>query len=108
MKLGLKESTIKQIHSVLVRYPQVEKAVLYGSRAKGNYKNGSDIDLTLHGGENLTLNVLYRIMDDLDDLLLPYTFDVSIFHTISDLDVVEHIQRVGVIFYEKDRKAGTC
>jgi len=106
MKFGLTESTIKQIHSILVRYPQVEKAVLYGSRAKGNYRNGSDIDLTLHGGENLTLNILYRIMDDLDDLLLPYTLDVSIFHTISDPDVIEHIERVGTTFYEKDRKAG--
>jgi predicted nucleotidyltransferase len=50
LRFGLKESTIRKICKVLSRYPQVEKAVLYGSRAKGNYKNGSDIDLTLHGG----------------------------------------------------------
>ncbi|MCK6538986.1 MAG: nucleotidyltransferase domain-containing protein, partial [Anaerolineales bacterium] len=86
---------------VLSRYPQVEKAILYGSRAKGNYKIGSDIDLTLYGGTELTLNVLYRIMDELDDLLLPYTIDLSTYHTISDPDVIEHIQRVGVTFYDK-------
>ncbi len=100
MKFGLKESIIQQIHSVLARYPQVGKAVLYGSRAKGNFRNGSDIDLTLHGGEDLTLKVLYRIMDEIDDLLLPYTFDLSIFGHISDPDVIDHIQRVGVTFYE--------
>ncbi len=89
------------IQSVLARYPQVEKSVLYGSRAKGNYRNGSDIDMTLKGGEGLTLNVLYQIMDDIDDLLLPYTFDLSIFRHIGDPDVVEHIQRAGITFYEK-------
>src|SRR3989304_7185294 len=98
MKYGLPQSTVQKIGAVLRRYPQVEKAILYGSRAKGNYKNGSDIDLTLRGGADLTLKVLYRISDDLDDLLLPYTIDLSILSQIGDPDVVEHIQRVGVTF----------
>lgn len=100
MKYGLKETVIQQICGVLAKHPQVEKAILYGSRAKGNYKNGSDIDLTLRGAD-LTLHVLYKIMDELDDLLLPYTIDLSIFSHISDPDVIEHIQRVGMTFYEK-------
>jgi predicted nucleotidyltransferase len=101
MKFGLKETTIETIQAVFARYPQVKKAVLYGSRAKGNYKNGSDIDLTLHGGGDLTVTLLRRIMNDLDDLLLPYTIDLSIFNSIGDADVIAHIQRVGVTFYEK-------
>jgi predicted nucleotidyltransferase len=100
-RFGLKESTIEKICVVFAGYPQVEKAILYGSRAKGNYKNGSDIDLTLDGGPDLTLNVLYRIMDELDDLLLPYMIDLSILASITDPDVVDHIQRVGIVFYEK-------
>jgi predicted nucleotidyltransferase len=103
LRFGLKETVIQKIGHVLSRYPQVEKAILYGSRAKGNYKNASDIDLTLHGGKDLTLKVLYRIMDELDDLLLPYIIDLSIFNTIHDPDVIEHIQRVGVTFYDKDK-----
>lgn len=55
MKYGLKDTSIQKIRGVFARYPQVEKAVLYGSRAKGNYKNGSDIDLTLRGGADLAL-----------------------------------------------------
>lgn len=102
LHFGLKESTIQKICAVFARYPQVEKAVLYGSRAKGNYKNGSDIDLTLCGGADLTLGVQYKIMEELDDLLLPYTIDLSIFRDISDPDVVEHIRRLGVPFYEKE------
>ncbi len=101
MRFGLKERTIAQIHSVLAHHPQVQKAILYGSRAKGNYKTGSDIDLTLIGGSGLTLRVLFRIMNELDDLLLPYTIDLSIFNGISDADVIDHIQRVGVTFYAR-------
>jgi predicted nucleotidyltransferase len=93
----------EKIRAVLSRYPQVEQAILYGSRAKGNYRNGSDIDLTLRGGADLTLSVVYRILNDLDDLLLPYTVHLSIFDHISDRDVIEHIQRVGVVFYEKPK-----
>ncbi len=101
MRFGLKNVTIKKICAIFSRYPQVEKAVIYGSRAKGNYKNGSDIDLTLCGDADLTLKVLYKIMNELDDLLLPYTIDLSIFSDISDPDLVEHIKRVGVIFYAR-------
>ena len=101
MKYGLPDAAIGKICAVLRRYPQVERAILYGSRAKGNYKKGSDIDLTLRGSTDLRLNVLYKILDDIDELLLPYTIDLSIFDNISDPEVIEHIQRVGVAFYEK-------
>src|ERR1035437_10381343 len=99
-RFGLNEKTIRQICGVFANYPQVEKAILYGSRAKGNYRIGSDIDLTLYGGADLTLGVLYKIMDDIDELLLPYTIDLSIFMQIKDPEVIEHIRRVSVTFYE--------
>ena len=102
LRFGLKQDSIQKIRAVFARYPQIEKAVLYGSRAKGDYKNGSDIDLTLVGGTDLTIQVLYKIMNEIDDLLLPYTIDLSIFHNIKDADVVDHIRRVGVTFYEKE------
>jgi predicted nucleotidyltransferase len=105
MKYGLQETPIQKIRAVLAHYPQVERAILYGSRAKGNHRNGSDIDLTLDGGADLTLSVVYRILDDLDELLLPYTIDLSILDNISDPDVIEHIRRVGVLFYDR-REAG--
>jgi predicted nucleotidyltransferase len=101
-KFGLTETTIEKICGVLAHYPQVEQAVIYGSRAKGNYKNGSDIDLTLHGPA-LTLHTLYKIDSELDDLPLPYTFDLSIFEQLSDPDFIAHIQRVGLVFYEKGK-----
>ena len=99
-RFGLKDDTIAKIQGVFASHPQVDKAVIYGSRAKGNQKNGSDIDLTLHGKE-LTLNILYKIMEDIDELMLPYTIDLSIFHELSDPDFIDHIQRMGILFYEK-------
>ena len=101
LRFGLQENTIEKICSVMAQFPFVEKAIIYGSRAKENYKNGSDIDLTLLGGPSLTLDVLYKIDEQLDDLLLPYTFDLSIFAQLSDPDFIEHIQRVGLVFYER-------
>ncbi len=101
MMFGLKEATINQIHSILEKYTQIEKAILYGSRAKGNFRNGSDIDLTLVGGPELTLKILYRLMDDIDDLLLPYLFDLSLYHMIQDQEVREHIERKGKVFYTR-------
>ena len=89
--------------TVFARYPQVEKAILYGSRAKGVYKNGADLTLNVrHRIANA--NVRHRIANALDDLLLPYTIDLSILHDIGDVDVIEHIQLVGVPMYEKKQR----
>jgi|ERR1039457_6155764 predicted nucleotidyltransferase len=99
-RFGLNEKTIQQICGVFANYPQVNKAILYGSRAKGYYKTGSDIDLTLCGEVELTLGILYKIMDELDELLLPYTIDLSVFTQINDPEVIDHIRRVGITFYE--------
>lgn len=50
----------------------------------------------------MTLGVLYKMIGQLDDLLLLYKIDLSIFDVIEDPDVIEHIQRVGVTFYLRD------
>lgn len=107
MKYGLSQKTVERICLVFSRYQEVEEAILYGSRAKGNHKNGSDIDLTLKGGDRLTLVLLNRIMNDLDDLLLPYQIDLSIFSQISDESVVEHIERVGITLYKRKAAENT-
>ena len=100
-RFGLKEATINKIMAVFEKYTQIDKILLYGSRAKGNYRNGSDIDLTLIG-DQLNYSQLSSIESDIDDLFLPYSFDISIFKDIDNPDLVEHINRVGVVLYEKD------
>jgi type I restriction enzyme, S subunit len=100
MTLGLSDKTIATIRAILQKNPHVEKAVVYGSRAKGNYKNGSDIDLTLIG-DALTHTDLLNISGDLEDSSIPYTVDISIFKHIDNAKLREHIERVGVVFYER-------
>jgi uncharacterized protein len=97
---GLSAETVAKIREVFLRFPEVEKAVLYGSRAKGNARPGSDIDLTLFGSR-LDQEKVGQIDDALDDLFLPYRFDLSIFSRIAHSDLLDHIRRVGVTFYER-------
>lgn len=100
---GLPDNVINKITEVFKSYYQVEKVVLYGSRAKGTYKNGSDIDLTMFG-DVLTDNLLLEISDKLDELLLPYMIDLSIFNHLNNDKLKEHITRVGVVFYERNKE----
>ncbi|HZM04980.1 MAG TPA: nucleotidyltransferase domain-containing protein [Candidatus Saccharimonadales bacterium] len=100
MNHGLPEKVVAQICAVLSEHAEVEKVILYGSRAKGNYKPGSDIDLTLLGSA-LTPKILGQIQSEFDDGPLPYRCDLSIFSKITTPDLLDHIQRVGVVFYEQ-------
>jgi len=100
MKHGLNGATVDRIRSVLATFSEVEKAILYGSRAKGAHKRGSDIDLALFGSD-LDETILCRISNALDDLLLPYKIDLSMFANISNPNLLGHIGRVGLVLYEK-------
>ena len=100
---GLEPDAIDAIKAIFRKYSTIDTVILYGSRAKGNFKIGSDIDITLLG-EKLTYKDLINISIELDDLLLPYEFDLSIYEDIDSNSLLEHIKRVGVEFY---RKAGT-
>ena len=97
MQFGLSKEDITKIKEVIAKFSEIERVIIYGSRAKGNYKPSSDIDLTLVG-EKLTLTKLQELENEIDDLLLPYKFDVSIFHQISNPDLIAHIERVGKEF----------
>ena len=100
MKYGLEDHIVGKIIKVFAVFPEIDQAIIYGSRAKGNYRGGSDIDLTLKG-TNLNASNLNKISIELDDLLLPYTFDLSIYHHIRQQDLLDHINRVGNLFYQR-------
>lgn len=99
-KFGLSVDVINKIQSVFKKYSAIDKVILYGSRAKGNFKSASDIDLTLMT-DNKDLSFLFKIENDIDDLLLPYKVDLSIYSLLDNENLKDHIQRVGVEFYLK-------
>ncbi|MBI2418776.1 MAG: nucleotidyltransferase domain-containing protein [Ignavibacteriales bacterium] len=98
--LGLRSEDIQKLCSVIEKFPEVESAIIYGSRAKGNFKPGSDIDLTLTGG-NISYTTLTAIMHNIDELNLSYKTDISMFETIENIELKEHIRRVGKTIYNR-------
>lgn len=98
-EFGLTSTDIQRIKNTLASFPEVQEAILYGSRALGTHKNHSDIDLTLTGPD-LTLTKLLQVEIALENLLLPYKFDLSIKSKIENSSLVDHIDRVGIVFYK--------
>ena len=98
MPYGLEAEAVARINAVFAAQPEIERVILYGSRAMGNHRHSSDIDLTLIG-ERLSLEQLLKIDNDLDDLMLPYKIDLSLFHMLDNPDLIDHISRVGRQFY---------
>lgn len=101
MEFGLSQTTLQKIRYTLAQHPHIERAVIYGSRAKGNYKPGSDIDITLYAGQGLDIDYreLTDLVDEIDELLLPYSVDLSVFTQINNPELREHIERVGKVLY---------
>lgn len=100
MRFGLRDDSIENMIRIFEKYPGIENVILYGSRAKGNYKPGSDIDLTLIG-KDLTLADLNRISFQLEELNLPQVFDISLFHQIDNRDLIKHINRIGITLFDR-------
>lgn len=103
MSFGLDRNTIQKFYSVFAKYPEVEEVLIYGSRAKGNFREGSDIDLTLVG-DYITEQIFSKIRMDLDDLNTPYIVDLSVFHLLKSESLLNHIKRIGKLFYEKAKE----
>jgi predicted nucleotidyltransferase len=99
---GLSSRTLSTLDSIFRKYAGIRQVILYGSRAKGNYREGSDIDITLKTDGSFTFNDLLHISGDLDDSDLPYLVDVSIYHELSNPSLIEHIDRVGKVLWRKE------
>lgn len=97
---GLPGEVQEKLNSVFRKYLSIDRVTLYGSRAKGTHKPASDIDLTIFSAE-MGFEEFVKVLEDLDELLLPFKIDLSIFSSIDNESLKEHILRVGMTFYEK-------
>lgn len=99
--LGLLDSDIQEIINVLSQFSYIDKAVIFGSRAKGNFKQGSDVDIAVYGSK-LNLETIHKISFQLnEETNMPYKFDTIHYNNIQDLKVIDHINRVGIEIYVK-------
>jgi predicted nucleotidyltransferase len=97
--VGLLPNEIESLRVVFARHPEIEKVVLFGSRAKGNHRPESDIDLAVLGIEDE--REVEALADELDELPLPFLFDVKSLHAIRNPALLEHVRRVGRAIYAR-------
>jgi len=99
MQHGLSDKTLIQLKQVFSKYNKIKEVILYGSRAKGNYTEGSDIDLTIKG-DQLDFTTIQQLSNDIDQLNLPWLFDISAYNELRNNELIEHIQRMGISIYQ--------
>lgn len=101
-EFGLTENHRAIITTIFAQYPQIKTVVVYGSRAKGTHRPGSDIDMTITEGDGLGLELLLKLSNDFDDSMLPFLVDISIRSQLTEPALLDHIQRVGRVIYQRE------
>lgn len=97
---GLSENIIQELTNLFKNHHLIEEVIIFGSRAKGNYTPGSDIDLAIRG--DISSEELTRIAFEIEDLELLYKVDVLSYNQNIDTPIGRHIDRVGKTFYSAD------
>ncbi len=101
MPYGLSDDVLEKMQQYFAENKAIEKVILFGSRAKGNFKQGSDIDLAAIG-KNVGLQEIISLKADLEKINLPVDFDLLNYNTVAEPALIEHIQRVGIELYQKN------
>ena len=99
---GLSSNNIGKINAVFNQYTNINEVLIFCSRAKGNYRDNSDIDLVIKG-KNINLSTLQEIENKLEELYIPNYIDLLIYDTINNSDLLDHINRMGKQFYKKGK-----
>jgi len=103
VKFGLMVEAITQIANILSFFPEMHQAIILGSRATGNYKTGSDVDIALKG-ESIAHEIVTQIKYQLsEESKMPYFFDVTDYDKLKNEDLIIHIDRCGKFFF-RDHK----
>jgi predicted nucleotidyltransferase len=102
MKSGLTVRQLTEIVKIFANYNEIEEAVLFGSRAMGNYKKASDVDIVLFG-ENVINHIISSIQVDFEDSQIPYFFDVLNYKKITSDELKQHIEVYGKTIYKKTK-----
>lgn len=99
---GLTERDMQTLRDIINKYPEVQDIFIFGSRAKGNFTQGSDIDLAIMN-EGVTDKVIAQLKSALEESTLPYFVDVTNYHTLQHAELKSHIDRVGMPLYQRKK-----
>lgn len=100
MPYGLTDKELQTLQAMFAANAHIERVILYGSRAKGNYKPFSDVDIVLKGEELSRVDV-NRLQASIDESSLPYKFDISLFASLKTPELKAHIERVGITIFRR-------
>ena len=93
---GIEKHIIKMILSEISKHKEICDIILFGSRAKGNFKKGSDIDIALKG-KDISFELMTRLKTEINQkMLIPYHVDLVHYETIANTDLIDHIDRIGI------------
>ena len=98
---GLTRQQLELLQQVFKKHPAVQSVKLYGSRAKGTFHERSDVDLVVFG-EGIDRFLIAELLLDLEDSNLPYSVDLQDYHELKNRELIEHIDRVGVVIFERE------
>lgn len=107
MKYGITDKEWEKVFTTLSHFPNIQKAILFGSRAKGTNKPFSDVDIALVGAK-LSISDLLNLKNEIDDLLLPYEFDFCIYKDLKSPELKSHIDRRGIELYNRTSIGNAC
>jgi predicted nucleotidyltransferase len=93
MKFGLDKELLSKLKTIFKQFPEIEKVIIFGSRAKGNYRPGSDVDIALLG--KINNEIISKLIYLIDELNSPYKFYIINYKTIKNQDLIQHLERVG-------------
>lgn len=97
---GLTHQQLELLQQIFKKHPAVQSVKLYGSRAKGTFHERSDVDLVVFG-EGIDRFLIAELLLDLEDSNLPYSVDLQNYHELKNRELIEHIDRVGVVIFER-------
>ena len=101
-EFGLSEKSMEIIRGIYSQFPQIKSVILYGSRARGNFKPGSDIDMTIVAAPSFDFSALAKVNMMFHESSLPYLYDISDFSKLTNPDLIEHIKRCGKVIYKTE------
>ena len=99
-KFGLSQKSLSEVIGFFRNYMEIDEAKLFGSRAMGNFKNGSDIDIAILG-DAISLSLILKLKNDFEESSLPYFVDIVNYNSISNPELKRHIDQNGITLYVK-------
>ena len=97
---GLKEEEEQLLKSIFSKYDSLNKVIVYGSRAKGTFNERSDVDLAITES-NIDRSLIGQIISEINNSNFPYLLDLQDFSTLKNKQLIDHIDRVGKVFYSR-------